>query len=480
MAKIDVQTYSGKIIFKVPSAGSLMEETFRADKDLGDQFQINFRYTTTINKYNQYYYTTKNIGYYSDNPKPSLRGTGNLFASPDLFLNNFNLAINSSLSPRYAYGNFVGYDESSIVFNHYTPSDCVKNVNITRIKKNAQVSSTGARGDIYEIEATAVKTKTEKDSNGNIEYQYIIKDYLIEYNYNFKLPTNYNLVKGNITLYDCNNIDAKYYSIFERLGRSLVGDILLINSRYSSYRSIDIIIPKGTNKKVEVTMPQESLLLLKTKMIYKLMKENGMFSDDYKAYLYDPHQKFIELILGENARGAATNLPVDLLFLDEDSNLGTIAHEFGHLFDYEHCSNYYLSKLKSLSWSYNIIDFVKDFYHYYNGEYDEVSSNGLEIFSWSEMISSLNSIYIMLYMNNKHNANFIPSTYSSIKEFDTNNTLSFVDGIRNYWVYEGKLPTFKEYVERIKNCAQHTDYEDRKEIAKYFIPYDKWDEYYND
>lgn len=482
MAKIDVQDYSGKIIFKVPSFENL-EETLSSTKDLGDQFPVVFRYTTTINEYDQSYHITKNFS--SSNLEPSLRGTGNLLASLDLFLNNFNLAINSSLSPRYAYGNFAGYDESGIIFNHYTPSDCVKNVNITKTKTatGVQVASNGARGNIYEVKATAVKTNTRVVTLEGTKYYYYfysIKNYLIEYNYNFKLPTNYNSIKGKITLYDCNNIDVKYYNIFEKLGKLFTGDISLINSRYSSYRSIDVIIPKGTNKKVEVTMPQESLLLLKTKMIYKLMKENGMFSDDYRAYLYDPHQDFIELIMGEKARGTTTNLPVDLLFLDKDSKFGTIAHELGHLFDFEHCGEYYSSQLNELSWSYNIFDFVKDYYHYYNGNYNNITSNGLKIFSWAETISSLNSIYITYYLNNKYDANFIPSTYSSIGKFNTNNTLGFVDGIKSYWQATGKLPTFKEYVERIKTCAQHTDYEDRKQVAKYFVPYDRWDDYYND
>lgn len=478
MAKIDVQTYSGKIIFKVPSLGNDgMLEYFNSYEDLGEQFPVEFQYTTTVNKWKH----TSNK--YEDFSKRFLRGTGNLLASLDLFLNNFNLAINSYLSPRYAYGNFTGYNESNIAFNCYTPPECTKNVNITRAPTitDIQVASNGAHGSVYTIKATAVKSKAEKDSDGDIYYQYIIKDYLIEYNYNFKLPiNNHDLIKGRITLYDCKNIDAKYYSIFERLARSLVGDILLINSRYSSYRSIDVIIPKGANKKVEVTIPQESLLLLKTKMIYKLMKENGMFSDNYKAYLYDPQQEFIKLVLGENARSATDNLLVDLLFLDEDSDLGAITHEFGHLFDYEHCSEYYLSKIKSLSWSYNIIDFIKDYYHYHNGEYDEVSSNGLKFFSWSEAISSLNSIYITYYLNNKYDANFTPNTYSDSGIFNTNNTLGFVDGIKSYWQATGKLPTFKEYVERIKACAQHTDLEDRKQVAKYFVPYDRWDDYYND
>lgn len=479
MAKIDVQTYSGKIIFKVPSLGdNYMLEVVNLRKDFGEQFPVEFQYTTNTTTVNKYTYTSNKYEEFSRWP---LRGTGNLLASLDLFTNNFNLAINSSLSPRYAYGNFVGYDESSIVFDHYTPSDCTKNVRIIRTPTaiGIPIDSNGARGISYTVKATAVKSKTDKDNNGDIYYQYIIKDYLIEYNYNFKLPTNYDLIKGRITLYDCKNISARYYSIFERLARSLIGDILLINSRYCTYHSIDIIIPKGINKKVEVTIPQGSLLLLKTEMIYKLMKKNGMFSDNYKAYLYDPQQDFIKLIMGENARGSATNLPVDLLFLDEDSCLGTIAHELGHLFDYEHCAEYYLAKIKSLSWSYNLIDFVKDYYYYYNGEYNKVSSNGFEIFSWSEMISSLNSIYIMTYMNNKYDANFIESTYSDVEEFNTNNTLGFVNGIKNYWQNE-KLPTFEEYVERIKTCAQHTDYEDRKQVAKEFVPYDKWDEYYND
>lgn len=479
MAKIDVQTYSGKIIFKVPSAGdNSMLEAVNLRKDFGEQFPVEFQYTTNTTTVNKYTHTSNKCEEFSDR---LLRGTGNLLASLDIFSKYFNLAINSSLSPRYAYGNFVGYDESSIVFDHYTPSDCTKNVRIIRTPTaiGIPIDSNGARGISYTVKATAVKSKTDKYSDGEIYYQYIIKDYLIEYNYNFKLPTNYDLIKGRITLYDCDNIVTRYYSIFERLARSLVGDILLINSRYCNYRSIDVIIPKGTNKKVEVTIPQGSLLLLKTEMIYKLMKKNGMFSDDYKAYLYDPHQDFIQLILGENARGAATNLPVDLLFLEEDNDLGTIAHELGHLFDYEHCSEYYLAKIKSLSWSYNIIDFVKDYYYYYNGEYDEVSSNGLEIFSWSEAISSLNSIYITMYVNSKYDANFIESTYSDVEEFNTNNTLGFVNGIKNYWQNE-KLPTFEEYVERIKTCAQHTDYEDRKQVAKEFVPYDKWDEYYND
>lgn len=481
MAKIDVQTYSGKIIFKVPSLGKNLEETLSSTEDLGDQFPVVFRYTTTINEYDQSYHITKNFS--SSNLETNLRGTGNLLASLDLFLNNFSLAINSSLSPRYAYGNFAGFDESGIVFNHYTPSDCVKNVNITRTKTatDVKVASNGTRGNIYEIKATAVKTNTrEVTFQGTKYYYYSIKNYLIEYNYNFKLPTNYNLLKGKITLYDCNNIDVKYYNIFEKLGKLLTGDISLINSRYGTYRSIDVIIPKGTNKKVEVTIPQESLLLLKTKMIYKLMKENGMFSDNYRAYLYDPHQDFIELIMGEEPRGTTTNLPVDLLFLNEDSSVGTIAHELGHLFDFEHCNGYFSDQLNKFSWSYNVFDFVKDYYYYYNGKYNNVSSNGLEIFSWAETISSLNSIYIVYYLNNKYATKFSPSTYSNASSFNTNNTLGFVDGIRKYWAHEGKLPTFKEYVERIKNCAQHTDYEDRKEIAKYFIPYDKWDEYYND